>query len=210
MDHPVDVEVYPNERFASERPFPKFKVIASRGAHLPVGVWDEHSHDLLPLLREADHKFVTDFPLAPYAGFAAMHWIELDLGDWDASKPLRLLLDGFTDYFSASSMYAAWQAGITPVPPYIEALDDSGKWVRVVDDMGFPAGLRAPWSPTSPENCRRERDPSASSRTCESIGTAFAWTIRPRTFPTSSPKFRSQGESAFPRLSARRRRQSQK
>lgn len=141
VDHPVDVEVYPNERFASEPPFPKFKVIASREAHLPVGVWDEHSHDLLPLLREADHKYVTDFPLAPYAGFAAMHWIELDLGDWDASKPLRLLLDGFTDYFSASSMYAAWQAGITPVPPYVEALDDSGKWVRVVDDMGFPAGL---------------------------------------------------------------------
>ncbi|MGA7060669.1 MAG: hypothetical protein WBY69_05605, partial [Candidatus Acidiferrales bacterium] len=137
----VDVEVYPNERFASEPPFPKFKVIASREAHLPAGVWDEHSHDLLPLLREADHKYVTDFPLAPYAGFAAMHWIELDLGDWDAAKPLRLLLDGFTDYFSASSMYAAWQAGITPVPPYIEALDDSGKWVRVVDDMGFPAGL---------------------------------------------------------------------
>ena len=38
-------------------------------------------------------------------------------------------------------MYAAWQAGITPVPPYVEALDDSGQWVRVVDDMGFPAGL---------------------------------------------------------------------
>jgi Flp pilus assembly protein TadD len=141
VDHPVDVEVYPNERFASELPFPKFKVIASREAHLPAGVWDEHSRDLLPLLREADHKYATDFPLAPYAGFAAMHWIELDLGDWDAAKPLRLLLDGFTDYFSASSMYAAWQAGITPVPPCIEALDDSGKWVRVVDDMGFPAGL---------------------------------------------------------------------
>jgi Flp pilus assembly protein TadD len=142
VDHPVDVEVYPNERFASEPPFPRFKVIASREAHLPVGAWDDHSRDLLPLLREADHKYVTSFPLAPYAGFAAMHWIELDLGEWDSSRPLRLLMDGFTDYFSASSMYAAWQAGITPVPPYVEALDDSGKWVRVIDDMGFPAGLQ--------------------------------------------------------------------
>jgi hypothetical protein len=70
-----------------------------------------------------------------------MHWIELDLGEWDAQKPLRLLMDGFTDYFSASSMYAAWQAGISPVPPYVEAQDDGGNWVRVVDDMGFPAGL---------------------------------------------------------------------
>jgi Flp pilus assembly protein TadD len=142
VDHPVDVEVYPNERFASEPPFPQFKVIASREAHLPAGAWDDHSRDLLPLLREADHKYVTNFPLAPYAGFAAMHWIELDLGEWDSSRPLRLLMDGFTDYFSASSMYAAWQAAITPVPPYVEALDDSGKWVRVIDDMGFPAGLQ--------------------------------------------------------------------
>jgi Tfp pilus assembly protein PilF len=141
VDHPIDVEVYPNEHFASELPFPQFKVIASRDAHLPVGAWDDHSRNILPLLRERDHKYVTKFPLAPYAGFAEMHWIELDLGDWDASRPLRLLMDGFTDYFSASSMYAAWQAGITPVPPYVEVQDGSGQWVKVIDDMGFPAGL---------------------------------------------------------------------
>jgi len=141
VDHPIDVEVYPNEHLASELPFPQFKVIASRDAHLPAGAWDDHSRDLLPLLREQDHKYVANFPLAPYAGFAEMHMIELDLGDWDPSRPLRLLMDGFTDYFSASSMYAAWQAGITPVPPYVEVQDGSGQWVKVIDDMGFPAGL---------------------------------------------------------------------
>jgi Flp pilus assembly protein TadD len=141
VDHPADVEVYPNEYFASNPPFPKFKVIAVKEAHPPLGAWDDRGHNLLPLLLERDHKYVTDFPSAPYAGFAAMHAIELDLGPWDASRPLRLLLDGFTDYFSASSMYAAWQAGIPPVPPFVEALDGSAKWVRVMDDMGFPAGL---------------------------------------------------------------------
>ncbi|HXZ11691.1 MAG TPA: FG-GAP-like repeat-containing protein [Candidatus Sulfotelmatobacter sp.] len=141
VDHPKDVEVYPNEFFASNPPFPKFKVIASRGAHPPAGAWDDKARDILPLLLERDRKYVTDFPDAPYQGFAAMHTIELDLGDWDASRPLRLLMDGFTDYFSANSMYAAWQAGITPIPPYVEELQASGKWVRVVDDMGFPAGL---------------------------------------------------------------------
>ena len=141
VDHPSDVEVYPNEYFASNPPFPKFKVIASFEAHPPLGAWDDAKHNLLPLLVERDHKYVTSFADAPYAGFAAMHTIELDLGPWDPSRPLRLLMDGFTDYFSASSMYAAWQAGIQPVPPYVEALDDSANWVRVVDDMGFPAGL---------------------------------------------------------------------
>ncbi len=141
VDHPSDAEVWPNEYFASNPPFPEFKVIASRGAHLPAGAWDDRGRDVLPLLRERDRRYVEDFPGAPYQGFAAMHSLELDLGPWDSSRPLRLLMDGFTDYFTANSMYAAWQAGITPVAPYVEALGADGKWNRVVDDMGFPAGL---------------------------------------------------------------------
>ena len=141
VDHPADVEVFPNEFFASNPPFPKFKVIASSGAHPLAGAWDDKNRNILPLLLERDRKYVTDFPDAPYQGFAGMYTIEIDIGLWDSSRPLRLLMDGFTDYFSANSMYAAWQAGISPVPPYIEAQDNSGKWVRVVDDMGFPAGL---------------------------------------------------------------------
>jgi Tfp pilus assembly protein PilF len=141
IDHPAGIEVYPNERFASNPPFPEFKVIASRGAHPPAGVWDDRGRDVLPLLLKRDHKYITDLPNAPYQGFTGMHTLKLDLGPWDASRPLRLLMDGFTDYFSANSMYAAWRAGIQPVAPYVEAEDSSGKWTRVVDDMGFPAGL---------------------------------------------------------------------
>jgi len=141
IDHPSYMEVWPNEHFASNPPFPEFKVVASKDAHSPAGAWDDTGRDVLPLLAERDQKFVTDFPDAPYQGFAGMHSLKLDLGAWDSSKSLRLIMDGFTDYFSANSMYAAWQAGITPIAPYVEALESSGKWVRVVDDMGFPAGL---------------------------------------------------------------------
>ena len=38
-------------------------------------------------------------------------------------------------------MYAADQAGLQPLAPYVEALNADGQWVRVLDDMGFPAGL---------------------------------------------------------------------
>jgi hypothetical protein len=141
IDHPTGVEVYPNGHFFSNPPFPQFKVITTEGARLPAGAWDGQGHDLLPLLKERDRQYVTDFPLQPYVGFADLHSLELDLGPWDSAKPLRLILDGFTDYYSASSIYSAWQAGITPIPPYVEARDASGQWVRVIDDMGFPAGL---------------------------------------------------------------------
>jgi hypothetical protein len=38
-------------------------------------------------------------------------------------------------------MYAAYQAGLSFIAPYVEAQDASGRWVKVVNDMGFPAGL---------------------------------------------------------------------
>lgn len=141
VDHPAGVEVYPNARFAMNPPFPAFRVIASRDVHPPAGAWDNRGQNVLPLLLKRDHEFVKGFTGLPYAGFAKPHWVELDLGKWNARRPLRLLIDGFTDYFSASSLYAAWQAGIKPIPPYVEALDATGHWRCVVDPMGFPAGL---------------------------------------------------------------------
>ncbi len=141
IDHPAAYEVFPNERFVSAPPFPEFRVIASRGARAPAGAWDDRGNDELALISKRDRKYVTNFEGLPFAGFARLHWIELDLGAWDAQEPLRLIIDGYTDYFTATSMYAADQAGIKVIPPYVEALDAQGKWVRVVEDMGFPAGL---------------------------------------------------------------------
>ncbi len=148
IDHPAVYEVFPNERFVSAPPFPEFRVIASRDAHPPLGAWDDRGNDVLALISKPDRRYVTSFEELPFAGFAKMHWLELDLGEWDAQRPLRLIMDGYTDYFTATSMYAADQAGIKVIPPYVEALDAQGKWVRVVEDMGFPAGLSAQWLPT--------------------------------------------------------------
>jgi Tfp pilus assembly protein PilF len=141
IDHPKEYEVFPNERFVSAPPFPEFRVIASRDAHAPVGAWGDRGKDVLGLISKRDRKYVTDFEDLPFTGFAKLHWVELDLGEWDAKKPLRLIIEGYTDYFTATSMYAADQAGIKVIAPYVEALDSNGKWVRVVEDMGFPAGL---------------------------------------------------------------------
>src|SRR5258708_26538219 len=93
------------------------------------------------MLARRDRESVTEFEGLAFAGVAKLQWIEVDLGAWDAEKPLRLLLDGYTDYFTATSMYAADQAGIKVIAPYVEAQDAHGNWKRVVEDMGFPAGL---------------------------------------------------------------------
>jgi hypothetical protein len=137
VDHPADVEVYPNEYFASNPPYPEFKVVESKDAQPPSGAWDEHGHDVLPDLRA--HRYFGDFAVTHFLGFAQPHTLTLDLGETYDGGSLWLLMHGEVEYFSANSMYAASQAGIQAIPPYVEALTANG-WNRVIDDMGFPAG----------------------------------------------------------------------
>jgi len=140
VDHPADVDVYPNEYFASNPPYPEFKVVVSRSedARPPAGAWDEHGHDVLPDLLA--HRYFGDFALTQFQGFAKPHSLTLDLGEPYRGGPLWLLMHGEVEYFSANSMYAASQAGVRAISPLVEALGANGKWDRVEDDMGFPAG----------------------------------------------------------------------
>ncbi len=140
VDHPKDVDVYPNEYFASNPPYPKFRVVvsAAKDERPPAGAWDEHGHDVLPDLLA--HRYFGDFALTQFLGFAQPHSLTLDLGEAYRGGPLWLLMHGEVEYFSANSMYAASQAGVRAISPYVEAFDAHGRWRRVIDDMGFPAG----------------------------------------------------------------------
>lgn len=138
IDHPTDVDVYPNEYFASNPPYPEFKVVFSRDARPPAAATDDHGHNVLPDLLA--HRYFGDFKVLPFAGFTELHSLELDLGEPYRGGPLWLLMHGEIEYFSATGMYAADQAGLQPIAPYVEALGTNGKWMRVIDDMGFPAG----------------------------------------------------------------------
>jgi tetratricopeptide (TPR) repeat protein len=139
VDHPGGVEVFPNERFASNPPYPSFQVVASRNPRPPAGATDEHGRDVLPDL--VAHRYFGNFDLLPFKGFTKLHRLEIDLGEPYDGGALRLLLHGEIEYFTATGMYAAAQSGIQAIPPYLEVLDAQGNWTRVIDDLGFPAGL---------------------------------------------------------------------
>jgi tetratricopeptide (TPR) repeat protein len=173
VDHPANEDAYPNEYFASNPPYPEFKVITSRKARPPAGVWDDKGNNLLPDLLA--HKYVGNLELLPFKGFAKPHSLTLDLGEPYRGGPLRLLMHGEIEYFTATGMYAASQAGIEATAPYVEAYvpeksvgrapspanspyksvrstqaakggegarpTQDHEWVRVTNDMGFPAGL---------------------------------------------------------------------
>ncbi|MFC5864441.1 FG-GAP-like repeat-containing protein [Acidicapsa dinghuensis] len=141
VDHPEGVEVNPDERFLDDPPFASGRVVASAGTRLPVGAWDGDGRDVLDAVSKRDHSFASGFTATPYDGFANLHALTIDLGEVSSAKPLRLLMTGYVNYFSASSLYGAWQAGIKPISPYVEAEMPDGTWRKIKDDAGFPAGL---------------------------------------------------------------------
>ena len=141
VDHPQGTEVYPDERFLNDPPFASGNPVLTSAPHVLAGAWDDQGRDVSTLLSRHDHQYLRDFSNLPFAGFANPHTLTLDLGTWTPQQPLRLFMTGFIEYFSASSMYAAWQAGLQPMAPYVEALLPGGGWKRVIADMGFPAGL---------------------------------------------------------------------
>ena len=141
IDHPAEVDVYPNEYFASMPPFPEFRIVASRNARPPRSARDGEGRNVLPQLLRRDRRYVTGFDPIQFPGFSKMHYLELGLPEPNVTGPLRLLMHGFIEYFSATSGFAAHQAGIEPIVPFLEVQNATGLWSRVSGDIGFPAGL---------------------------------------------------------------------
>ena len=141
VDHPDDVEVNPDERFLDDPPFASGRVVASATTKSPVDARDGDGRGVLAQLSRRDHQFASGFTPLPYDGFANLHALTLDLGKVNTAAPLRLLMTGYVNYFSATSLYAAWQGGVKPISPYVEAQLPNGSWRRVTGEAGFPAGL---------------------------------------------------------------------
>jgi hypothetical protein len=133
--------VNPNEYFAIQPPFPEFKVVVSRNARPPLAARDDHGRNVLPELLKRDRSYVAGFDSLPFHGFTKMHYLELDLGKIETSNSLRLVMHGFTDYFTTTGVFAANQADIHAVAPFLDVQIGDGQWKRVLDDIGFPAGL---------------------------------------------------------------------
>jgi hypothetical protein len=136
VDHPIDVDVYPNEGLRSP-PRPPFKLTAVRGARPPVRAVDGHGHDVLPALSSLDRRYPDDFTLSPIRGYAAPHELILDIGG--VGTPV-LLMTGWTDYAFSKDNGAASQAGVEMRPPALQVRNRTGEWQTVIDEIGFPVG----------------------------------------------------------------------
>ena len=140
VDHAAGTEIYPNERLMSAPPFPEFRIFTATSPRNVVSARDGRGTSWTRALQTVDRDYARGFDLLPYRGYAEEHSLELDLGDMRDAKRALLLLDGWIDYATSSSNFAAAQAGLKLEPPYLQVWD-SAKWRTLQQDMGFPAGL---------------------------------------------------------------------
>ncbi|HEX5475249.1 MAG TPA: FG-GAP-like repeat-containing protein [Vicinamibacterales bacterium] len=167
VDHPEDVDVYPNEGLKSP-PRPPFQIYAVRNARPPAAASEvpgtfgttlsasnvpkvpgtfgmAGARDVLSEIRALDRTYPDGFALAGIRGYAALHDLVLDLSQSpkptaQSLSPDVLLLTGWTDYAYSSDNVAAEQAGLTMTPPYVQVRNAAGAWQTVIPDMGFPVG----------------------------------------------------------------------
>lgn len=136
VTHPADVEVYPNEGMTVQ-PKP-YRLHAVRTPHMPASVHDDHGHDVSSRVAHRDRTYPDDFTLLPIRGFAAPHFLTIDIGA--TSTPQTLLLTGWTDYAFSSDNVAAHQSGLTASEPALEVRAADGRWRPLHAEIGIPVG----------------------------------------------------------------------
>lgn len=137
VDHPADVDVYPNEGLR-DRPRPPHRLYTVRDKHVPERVVDDHGHDVRSLVATIDRRWPDDFPLASIEGYAAPHSLTIGLGP--RADRAVLLLTGWTSYAFSTDNVAASQAGLSLQLPALQVRDQSGAWRTIDANIGFPVG----------------------------------------------------------------------
>ncbi len=140
VDHPAEYEIYPDEKLLPGPPYLDFQLLTASGASPPVAAIDGAGNDLLSQISSIDRVYPTGFEKLPFKGYSRSHEMILDLGITASDRTL-LLMHAWIDYADSTSNLAASQAGVSLIPPYLQVQDELGRWVTVLERMGFPAGL---------------------------------------------------------------------
>jgi len=144
VDHPAGTEVFANERFACEEPFPEFRMWELGERVAPVRAWNHHGADMAAHIAAVDRRYPPVQKDKRFKGFTKEHWLALDftgrVPNATGKERLILVLDGWVEYGYSHSNFAAGQAGEALAPPVLELFHD-GAWHPGIANTGYPAGM---------------------------------------------------------------------
>ena len=162
VDVPRGWNVTLDERMSTAEPHATGRVITWRDYSLPTLAIDATGNDVTQLVTAADRH-------APEPGSVDTRFIGLLANEQtltlEFEEPLQrenavLLAEGWVEYPYSQTVFAAWQAGIRYQTATLEAKGDTGDWVTVAAEFGYPAGMPRPMAlplPKLPEGTRTLR-----------------------------------------------------
>ncbi len=142
IDHPIGTEVFVDERFVAPVP-PSYGLYIYENVQTPVRAIDQTGKDILGIVQARDGLRLGGFAKGPYQGVATDHFVELDLGQIDASpgSAIDIIAQGWIRPTDTSINVASAQGSSSP-PKALEVSipDGKGGWKIVIPNGGFPAG----------------------------------------------------------------------
>jgi tetratricopeptide (TPR) repeat protein len=140
LDHPGHVDVYVDERMGPPST-DGYRLFQAGQKRVPVSVTDQYGTDLLPSVSELDDQYTPLLKQGRYQGVTGMSVITIDPGNIDPSKSLYLYLYGWIFPSDASINASISQSdNITMTAPVLEAINETGEWEEITDNLGFPMG----------------------------------------------------------------------
>ena len=140
VDHPPTVEIFVDERFVAPD-FPPFEIHVVKELRVPESAVDHRGRNVLPIIALRDRDRLGGFAKGQYQGVAEMHYVELDLGEWETGETVKLIASGWIVPTDTSVNVAISQGSHEP-PTALQILvaDGAGGWAMAIPNAGFPAG----------------------------------------------------------------------
>ena len=145
VDHPAGTSVHPHEMAAVGLDPPPFEIFCYSQVVQPVRAQDDRGRDVTEALARSDRIYASPAQRdGRFTGFAHDHFVDLDFADQlhglPAGSRAVLFLDGWVEYSTSTSNFAASQAKLSLQAPSVFAWRD-GRWVELLHEAGYPAGI---------------------------------------------------------------------
>ncbi|HYC78935.1 MAG TPA: FG-GAP-like repeat-containing protein [Planctomycetota bacterium] len=144
VDHPADVEVIPDERFAIHAAQPDGKLFAVRSRLFPRAASDGRGRNVLREVLEVDRRYAEAHADPRFLGWAEPTAFVFDFGPAlaaDAREGWTLALDGWVEYPYSHVVLAASQRRLRLEAMSVDVEVEGAGFVAWMEEAAYPAGM---------------------------------------------------------------------